>query len=151
MSSLLEVRDLWKSYVIGVRGCSARVSVLRGVSFHVERGERVGIVGAPGSGKTTLAHCISGLRRPDAGEVCRADLPAHSLLLLDEHFAEPLAPSRSSTPEAMLVFARELAPLRGQVGRVLVLRDGRLAPLSAPAARRRVAESRPSVRPLNHR
>jgi ABC-type oligopeptide transport system ATPase subunit len=143
VSHALEVRDLWKSYAIGVRGCSMRVSVLRGVTFRVERGERVGIVGAPGAGKTTLLHCIAGLRRPDAGVVCARGLDADALLLLDEGLMERWLPRRLP-PEATLIFARELARLRGRVERVLVLRDGHVAPLDAPLDTsecvRRVAE-----------
>jgi energy-coupling factor transporter ATP-binding protein EcfA2 len=142
MPVALEVRGLWKSYAAGVRGCSARVSVLRGVSFRVARGERVGIVGAPGAGKTTLLHCIAGLRRPDAGEVCAAGL-ADALLLVDEGSMERCLAGRP-IPDATLVFARSVAGLRGGVERVLLLRDGIVGPLDptilASAVLRRVAE-----------
>jgi ABC-type glutathione transport system ATPase component len=142
MPVALEVRGLWKSYAAGVRGCSARVSVLRGVSFRVARGERVGIVGAPGAGKTTLLHCIAGLRRPDAGEVCAAGL-ADELLLVDEGSMERCLAGRPM-PDATLVFARSVATLYGGVERVLLLRDGIVGPLDptilASAGLRRVAE-----------
>ncbi|RTZ94081.1 MAG: ABC transporter ATP-binding protein [Deltaproteobacteria bacterium] len=39
------------------------------MNFHLERGERIGIVGPNGSGKTTLLHLIVGLLKPDAGEI----------------------------------------------------------------------------------
>ena len=138
MSHALEVRDLWKSYAVGVRGCSARISVLRGVSFRVARGERVGILGAHGAGKTTLLHCIAGLRRPDAGEICTAGLATDILLLLDQGLMER-NPTRRSPPEATLIFARELARLDGRVERVLLLRDGGVAPLDLPLAASEVA------------
>lgn len=145
MTHALEVRGLWKGYVAGVRGCSARVSVLRGVSFSVAHGERVGILGAPGAGKTTLLHCISGLRRPDIGFVRLLHRPAAPLLLLDDgwvaHSTNPPSPRR-----AALLFGRELETLAAHVDRVLLLRGGRLVALVSPSAtpRRRVAE--PGVR-----
>lgn len=46
-----------------------RREVLRGLSLHVEPGERVGIVGRNGAGKSTLFRIISGILSPDRGEV----------------------------------------------------------------------------------
>jgi ABC-type branched-subunit amino acid transport system ATPase component len=45
------------------------VRALNDVTFDVERGSITGIIGPNGAGKTTLFDCISGIRRPDAGEV----------------------------------------------------------------------------------
>ncbi|EDP75124.1 ABC transporter ATP-binding protein [Hydrogenivirga sp. 128-5-R1-1] len=59
--TLLEVRDLYKSFG-GNR-------VMEGVSFSLEEGEVLGIVGPNGSGKTTLMNVISGILREDRGEV----------------------------------------------------------------------------------
>jgi ABC-type sulfate/molybdate transport systems ATPase subunit len=142
MSLALEVRDLWKSYHIGIRGCSARVAVLCGVDLLVARGERVGILGRAASGKTTLLHCLAGLRRPDAGIVRLADVDPASLALIDEGRA--LGTHCRHPASATLVVGRELAPLRECVDRVVVLRDGRIEPLDPPAiahaVARRVAE-----------
>ena len=44
-------------------------TILRGVTFHVEEGDRVGVVGVNGSGKTTLLSLISGDLTPDDGSV----------------------------------------------------------------------------------
>jgi len=46
-----------------------RLEVLRGVDLEVRRGERIAIVGASGTGKSTLLHCLGGLDAPTAGEV----------------------------------------------------------------------------------
>jgi predicted ABC-type transport system involved in lysophospholipase L1 biosynthesis ATPase subunit len=114
------------------------VSVLRGVSFGVERGERVGIVGGRASGKTTLLHCIAGLRRPDAGSVEAPALADGSLLLLDEGQLECVQ-LQVSHSAALVVFASEAMRLVGRVDRLLALRDGRISRLE-PRAARRVAE-----------
>lgn len=150
MPLALEVHGLWKAYVIGVRGCSARVSVLCGVDLQIAGGERVGLIGRPASGKTTLLHCLAGLRRPDAGVIRLHDGPG-SLVLLDEEQA--IGTWRPRSAAATLIVGRELGPLRDRVDRVLLLRDGRVAPLdppadamSAPLAARRVAESGPGRR-----
>ncbi|MFT5081119.1 MAG: ATP-binding cassette subfamily F protein 3, partial [Planctomycetota bacterium] len=45
------------------------LEVLRGVSFAVERGDKIGIVGRNGEGKTTLLRHIEGEEKPDAGKV----------------------------------------------------------------------------------
>ncbi len=58
----LEVRDLQVSF-------ADRAQVLRGVTFEVARGERVGVVGPNGAGKTTLFLALSGVVTPAGGTV----------------------------------------------------------------------------------
>ncbi|WP_144709697.1 ABC transporter ATP-binding protein [Curtobacterium pusillum] len=69
---LLEVRDVVKSY----RGPD-RVSrrAVDGVSFHLDRGETLGIVGESGSGKSTVARIALSLVRPDSGDVLFGGAP----------------------------------------------------------------------------
>src|SRR5207245_1529686 len=46
-----------------------RAEVLRGVSFRLDKGETLVVMGGSGSGKTVLLRHVAGLVRPDAGEV----------------------------------------------------------------------------------
>ena len=62
---ILEVRGLLKSIDSGTH----RVDILRGVSFAVERGQFVAIMGPSGSGKSTLLGLLAGLDTPSAGQV----------------------------------------------------------------------------------
>ena len=66
--SLLEVQHLQKVYTTRFGG--NQVEALRSVSFSVEPGEYVAIMGESGSGKTTLLNILAALDRPTAGEVC---------------------------------------------------------------------------------
>jgi nitrate/nitrite transport system ATP-binding protein len=61
----LELKNVSKGYGEGEK----RLEVLRNVNLAVEEGEFVAILGFSGSGKTTLISLISGLIRPDEGEV----------------------------------------------------------------------------------
>src|SRR5580765_7128473 len=64
-SPVVRLRDVTKSYGDG----TARTQVLRGVSFDVDPGELIALVGQSGSGKSTLLNVIGGLDAPDQGEV----------------------------------------------------------------------------------
>ncbi|MFD1940080.1 dipeptide ABC transporter ATP-binding protein [Nonomuraea mangrovi] len=68
--SLLDVRDLVVSYAEpGSRRRQGRRRTVHGVSFTVEPGEVVAVVGDSGSGKTTTAHAILGLHPADSGQI----------------------------------------------------------------------------------
>ncbi|MFN2581705.1 MAG: ABC transporter ATP-binding protein [Candidatus Dormibacteria bacterium] len=61
----LEARDVTRSLPLG----GSVVEILRGVSFAVQRGEFVALMGPSGSGKSTLLGVIAGLDRPTTGHV----------------------------------------------------------------------------------
>lgn len=63
--SILQTSNLKKIYGSG----DAAVHALDGVSFSVDKGEFVAIVGTSGSGKSTLLHMLGGLDRPTSGDV----------------------------------------------------------------------------------
>ncbi len=63
--NILEVKDLTKIY----GNDENKVVALDHVSFTVEKGEFIAIVGSSGSGKSTLLHLIGGVDKPTSGEV----------------------------------------------------------------------------------
>lgn len=74
---LLEVKDLEVYY--------GMINALKGISFHVDRGEIVSLIGANGAGKTTTLHTITGLLRPRSGSVLYkgeelTHVPAHKIV-----------------------------------------------------------------------
>lgn len=64
---MLEIKDLSKSYITK-RGKN-EIPVLQDISLYVKKGERVGISGSSGCGKTTLLHLIAGLVTPNQGSI----------------------------------------------------------------------------------
>src|SRR4051812_49810826 len=63
----VEVRDLRKEFVRRSRGRRRRVAALKGLTFTIERGETVAILGQNGSGKSTLVRLLSTLLLDDGG------------------------------------------------------------------------------------
>ena len=59
--ALLEVKDLKKSF--------GKTEVLKGITFSLEKGQVLAIIGSSGSGKTTLLRCLNFLETPDSGEI----------------------------------------------------------------------------------
>ncbi len=77
--SLLEVDDIEVRY--------GAIKAIKGISFEVNEGEIVALLGANGAGKTTTQKTVSGMLRPSAGEIrfdgSRIDgIPAHELIHL---------------------------------------------------------------------
>lgn len=64
-NSVLRCQNLHKSFDDG----HLQVDVLKNVSFEVNAGERIAIVGQSGSGKSTLLHLLGGLEQPNSGQV----------------------------------------------------------------------------------
>jgi branched-chain amino acid transport system ATP-binding protein len=91
--AFLEVRDLVVAY--------GAIQAVRGVSFDVEEGQIVSLIGSNGAGKTTTLRTLSGLLRPVSGTVSLRGkeiqkLPAHEILGL----------GMAHSPEGRRLFAR---------------------------------------------
>ena len=75
--AMLEVKDLQVYY--------GMIHAIKGVSFHVNEGEIIALIGANGAGKTTILHTITGLLTPKGGQVmCEGKditkTPAHKIV-----------------------------------------------------------------------
>ena len=64
-SPMILIKDLVKSYETP----AGKFLALKGVSFQVQQGEFVAIYGKSGAGKSTLINMVSGIDRPDSGEI----------------------------------------------------------------------------------
>ena len=90
--AMLEIRDLEVYY--------GMIQAIKGVSFEVNRGEVIALIGANGAGKTTILHTITGLLSPKKGSVIFEGkditrIPAHKIVSL----------GMAHVPEGRRVFA----------------------------------------------
>lgn len=77
--AMLEVKDLEVYYGV--------IQAIKGVSFHVDKGEVIALIGANGAGKTTILHTVTGLLAPKKGSVTFegkdiTKFPAHKIVSL---------------------------------------------------------------------
>ena len=78
------------------------IEAVKGISFHVDDGEIVTLIGANGAGKTTTMHAISGLLKPASGSI-----------MLDDKDLVKIAPDKiislglAQVPEGRRVFAEQ--------------------------------------------
>ncbi|MGI6197476.1 MAG: amino acid ABC transporter ATP-binding protein [Eubacteriales bacterium] len=61
---MITVKDLYKDF-----GANSEIKVLKGVNEHIEKGEKVVIIGPSGSGKSTFLRCLNRLEEPTSGEI----------------------------------------------------------------------------------
>ncbi len=93
MEPILEVKNL--SVYYGV------IQALKGVSFHVDKGEIVALIGANGAGKTTTLHTLSGLLDANTGEI---KYKGHELTKTKSHQIVSLG--MAQVPEGRRVFSQ---------------------------------------------
>lgn len=91
--AMLEVKDLEVNYGV--------IKAIKGVSFEVNEGEVIALIGANGAGKTTILHTVSGLLNKTAGSVIFegndiTKMPAHKIVSL----------GMAHVPEGRRVFAQ---------------------------------------------
>lgn len=89
---MLEIEDLHVSY--------GMINAIKGVSFYVDKGEVISLIGANGAGKTTILHTITGLLKPKQGSVKFlgkeiTTVPAHDIVKM----------GMAHVPEGRRVFA----------------------------------------------
>jgi branched-chain amino acid transport system ATP-binding protein len=90
---MLEVKDIQVYY--------GMIQAIKGVSFHVDEGEVVALIGANGAGKTTILHTVSGLLTPKNGSVLFegqdiTKIPGHKIVSM----------GMAHVPEGRRVFAQ---------------------------------------------
>jgi ATP-binding cassette, subfamily F, member 3 len=92
--------------------------VLRGASMQLYRGEKVGLIGRNGTGKSTLLRILAGQERPDGGQVTRtpsdllvADLPQTAEFMAGLSVAEALVDAATGEPAPVWERERVLAGL----------------------------------------
>ena len=90
--AMLEVKDLAVYY--------GMIHAIKGVSFEVNKGEIIALIGANGAGKTTILHTITGLLSPKRGSIQfegkeLTKIPAHKIVSL----------GMAHVPEGRRVFA----------------------------------------------
>ena len=75
MSSILRVNNLFFHHL----SAESVIKAVDGVSFSIERGEFVAIVGPSGSGKSTLLSLLAGLEQPQKGEIWFNESALHTM------------------------------------------------------------------------
>jgi lipopolysaccharide transport system ATP-binding protein len=102
---------------IRVEGQNSVVDALDDVSFCVEQGQTLGVIGRNGSGKTTLLRILAGIMKPDRGEV-RLQGSVAPLLSLGTSF-HPYLSGRENAYVELLVLGTSRAKARGLIDEVI--------------------------------
>jgi putative ABC transport system ATP-binding protein len=72
---IVEIKDVVKRFPVG----STEITILKGISFQVQKGEFLSIVGPSGNGKSTLLNMITGIDRPTSGEIVVTGRQVHKM------------------------------------------------------------------------
>ena len=106
--SMLEVKDLQVYYGV--------IQALKGISFHVEQGEVIALIGANGAGKTTTLQTLTGIIPAKAGSIIYegknlTKTPAHKIVEM----------GMAHVPEGRRVFAERAGTLSGGEQQMLAM------------------------------
>jgi ABC-type glutathione transport system ATPase component len=112
ISSGVKLENVTKSY----KG----VTVLKDVTWEVKKGEKVGLVGVNGAGKTTQMRIVAGLEEPDSGSVIKAK-PNMKIAFLSQEFEVSM--SRTVREEFLSAFKEEME-ISGKLERVQKALEG---------------------------
>ena len=91
--AMLEVNDIKVYY--------GMIQAIKGVSFHVDEGEVIALIGANGAGKTTILHTVSGLLTPKEGTIT---FEGQDLVMIPGH--KIVSMGMAHVPEGRRVFAQ---------------------------------------------
>ena len=119
--TVLEVNNLKKGF--------GATDVLKGVSFTLEQGQVLAIIGSSGSGKTTLLRCLNFLETPDAGEIAVEGKCLTGTHLSEDPVDFPKTQIKFSFQMTINQSAKKNSSLRGGIaprGNPVELRDGKL-------------------------
>lgn len=72
---IIQIKELVKSFPVG----DGHITILKGLSLDVQRGEFITVVGPSGNGKSTLLNMITGIDRPSSGEVVVTEREVHKM------------------------------------------------------------------------
>ncbi len=72
---IIEVKNVVKRFPVG----NTEITILKGISFEVQQGEFLSIVGPSGNGKSTLLNMITGIDRPSEGEIIVTGQKVHKM------------------------------------------------------------------------
>ena len=92
--------------VEGIRKSFGDTSVLKDISFTMEQGEVLSMIGSSGSGKTTLLRCLNFLERPDGGRILMGDE-----VLFDASDARTLSGGAAQNPILLRAGVPEFQPV----------------------------------------
>ena len=109
----LEVIGLHKRFTAGAGSCLGTHSVLRGINLELARGEAAAVVGAAGSGRSTLLLCIAGLLAADMGVVRRfGDESREAAALCTSHYLNGEQLWRRHVPRDSMLHLVDLSDFR---------------------------------------
>ena len=85
MSEFVTLKDVKKIYQMG----EVEIMAAAGIDFEIKKGEMIGIVGASGTGKSTLLRMIAGDEVPDSGNIIRQNQLKLAWLPQEPKFPDP--------------------------------------------------------------